>query len=62
MNNFRQKPNEQIYVLNTRITTVVNNCKFQDHQTKKTIKHMLLQHAVRFHEARDWIRLQDQAS
>ena len=51
MSDFRQQPNEQIYALNTRITTLVNNCKFQDHQTKESIKLMLLQHAIRFHEA-----------
>ena len=28
--------------------------------TTDTTKFMLLQHAVRFHEARDWICLQDQ--
>ena len=61
MNNFRQQPNEQIHALNTRITTSVNNCKLQDHQTKETIKLLLIQYAVRFHEARDWIRLQDQS-
>ena len=55
MSDFRQQPNAQIHTLNTRITTLVNNCKFQDHQTTETIKIMLLQHAVKFHEARDWI-------
>ena len=60
MSDVRQQPNEQIHALNTRITTLVNNCRFQDQNTTNTIKLMLLQHAVRFHEARDWIRLQDQ--
>ena len=55
MSNFRQQPNEQIHALNTRITTLINNCKFQDHQTTETIKIVLLQHAVKFHKARDWI-------
>ena len=55
MSDFRQQANEQIHALNTRITILVNNCKFQDHQTTETIKIMLLQHAVKFHEARDWI-------
>ena len=61
MSDFRQQPNEQIHTLNTRITTLVNNCKFQDHQSTETIKIMLLQHAFKFHEARDWIWLQDQS-
>ena len=30
-------------------------------QTIETIKLMVLQHAVKYHEARDWIRLQDQS-
>ena len=61
MSDFRQQPNEQIHTLNTRITTLINNCKFQDHHTTETIKIMLLQHAVKFHKARDWIWLQDQS-
>ena len=61
MSDLRQQPNEQIHALNTRITTLVNNCKVQDSKTKETIKLMLLQHAVRFHQARDWIRLQVQS-
>ena len=60
MSDFRQQPEEQIHAPNTRITTLVNNCAFQDQQTKDTIKLMLLQHAVKYHEACDWIRLQDQ--
>ena len=60
MSDFRQHLEEQMHALNTRITTLVNNCAFQDHQTKETIKLMLLQHAVKYHKACDWIRLQDQ--
>ena len=61
LGDFCQQPNEQIYALNTRITTLVNNCRFQDHQTIETIRLMLLQDTVKFHEARDWIRLQDKS-
>ena len=46
MTGVRQEPNEQIHALNTRITMLVNNCRFQDHQTTETIKIMLLQDAV----------------
>ena len=46
MSTVRQQPNEQIHALNTRITTLVNNCRFQDQQTTETIKIMLLQIAV----------------
>ena len=56
----RQQPTEQIHALNTRITTLVSNCRFQEQQTTETIKIMLLQHAVQFHQAKDWIHLQDQ--
>ena len=41
MSNFCQQPNEQIHALNTRITMLVKKCKFQDQQTKETIKIML---------------------
>ena len=61
MSDVQLQPNEQIHALNTRITTLVNNCRFQDQNTTNTIKLMLLQHAVGFHEARDWIYLQDQS-
>ena len=61
MTDFHQQPNEHIHALNTSITILVNNCRFQDHQTKETIKPMLLQHEVKFHKARNWIRLHDQS-
>ena len=62
MSNIRQAPNEQVHALNTRISTLVSNCKFPDQQTTETIKIMLLQHAIRYHKARDWICLQDPAT
>ena len=62
MSNTRQEPHEQLHALNTRITTLVTNCKFQDQQTTETMKIMLLQHAIRYHEACNWIHLQDPAT
>ena len=59
MNDMRQQPDEQIHALNTRITTLVNSCRFKHQQTTETIKIMLIQHAIKFHEAHIWIRLQD---
>ena len=53
MSDFRQQPEEQIHALNTKITTLVNICAFQDQHTKDTIKLMLLQHAVKYHKAHD---------
>ena len=59
MSDIRQEPQEQVCALNTRITTLVTNCKFTDQHTTETMKIMLLQQAIRYHEAHDWIRLQD---
>ena len=58
----RQQPDQGIHTLHTKITNLVNNCKFTDAATKETIKIILLIHSVTFHEARDWIRLQDQSA
>ena len=62
MSDIRQEPQEQVHALNTRITTLVTNCKFTDQHTTETMKIMLLQHAIRYHKAWDWICLQDQAT
>ena len=62
MSDIRQEPQEQVHALNTRITTLVTNCKFPDQQTTETMKIMLLQHAIRYHEAHEWICLQDPAT
>ena len=62
LSDIRQQPEEQVHALNNRIITLVNNCSFQDPLTTETIKIMLLQHAIRYHEACDWIRLQDPAA
>ena len=60
MSDIRQQPDEQVHALNTRITNVVNNCRFE--HPRITIKIMLLQHAIKYHKACDWIRLQDPAT
>ena len=59
LSDIRQQPEEQVHTLSTRIINLVNNCNFQDQQTTETLKIMLLQHAIKYHEAHDWIRLQD---
>ena len=61
LSNIRQLE-EQVHALNNRITTLANNYSFQDPQTTETIKIMPLQHTIRFHEARDQIRLQGPAT
>ena len=55
MSDIRQQPDEQVHALNTRITTLVNNFRFEHPQTTETIKIMLLQHAIKYHEAHNWI-------
>ena len=62
LSDIRQQPEEQVQALSNGIITLVNNCSFHDQQTTETIKIMLLQHAIRYHEACDWIRQQDPAA
>ena len=61
LRDFRQEQQEGIHTLSNRITTLINNCKFTD-SSKETLKIILLAHAVKYHKARDWIRLQDQST
>ena len=61
LSDFRQEHQEGIHSLNNRITQLINNFKFTDSTTKDTLKLMLLANAVKYHEARDWVRLQDQS-
>ena len=58
----RQEEQEGIHTLNNRITKLVNNCTFTDNSTNETIKIMILAHAMKFHKARDCIRLQYQST
>ena len=62
LSDFRQEPNEGIHSLSNRITNLIINCKFTDSNIKETLKLMLLVHAIKYHEARDWIRLQNQST
>ena len=62
LSNFRQEPSEGTHSLSNRIINLINNCNFTDSNTKETLKIMLLAHAIRYHEARDWIRQQDQST
>ena len=61
LSNIRQESQEGIHTLSNRITTLINNCRFTDSSTKETLKIMFLTNAVKYHEATDWIRLQDQS-
>ena len=56
-----QRPDEGIHVLNIHVTTVANKCKFSNQSTKEMLKIMVLHYAVWYHEAKDWINLQDKS-
>ena len=47
---------------NFNFFNLINNCKFTDSNTKETLKIMLLVLAIKYHEARDWIRLHNQST
>ena len=61
MSDLQQLPDEGIHVLSQHICDLITKSKFGNAQTVETIKVMVLKHAVKYHEARDWIRLQDQS-
>ena len=61
MSDLRQLPDEGIHVLSACICDLITKSKFGNAQTVETIKLMVLQHAVKYHEARDWNWLQDQS-
>ena len=54
-----QLPHKGIHAPNTCITTLIKN-KFTYAKSKETLKIMLLQCTVKYHETHDWIHLQDQ--
>ena len=62
LSDFRQELNEGTCWLINRLTNLINNCTFTNSNTKETLNIMLLVHAIKYHEARDWIRLQDQST
>ena len=61
MSGLQQLPDKGIHVLSQHICDLIAKSKFGNAQTIETIKIMVLQHAIKYHEARDWIRLQDQS-
>ena len=50
-----------IHALSQCICDLITNSKFTHAPTIEMLKIMVLQHAVKYHEARDWIRQQDQS-
>ena len=58
LSHLHQLPDEGIHSLNTCINTLVQiSQKFTIKETWETIKLMFLQHAIKYHEARNWICL-----
>ena len=57
----QQQSDEGIHVLSQRIGDLISKSKFGNAQTSEAFKLVVLQHTVRYHEARDWIRQQDQS-
>ena len=61
MSNIWQQPDNGIHALSQCICDLVTKSKFDHQQTQEMFKIMILQHAVCYHEARDWISQQDQS-
>ena len=61
MSDLRQQPGEGIHALSQCIGDLVTKSKFGNTQATEAFKLVVLQHAVKYHEARDWIRQQDQS-
>ena len=61
MSDLQQQPDERIHALSQHICELITKSKFTHAPTIEMIKIMVLQHVVKYHEARDWIRQQDQS-
>ena len=60
LSDLHQLPNKGIHALSICIITLFGKYKFPLQEGKEMMKVMVLQHAVKYHEVRDWIHLQDQ--
>ena len=61
VSDLQQQPDEGIHVLSQHIGDLITKSKFGNAQTTEAFKLVVLQHAVKYHDARDWIRQQDQS-
>ena len=61
MSNIRQQPNKGIHALFQCISNLIMKCRFTHPETQEMLEIMVLQHAVWYHEARDWIWQQEQS-
>ena len=57
-----QLPEEGVHALSNRICATIAKCQFHSQEVKDIMKLMVLQHVVKYHEARDWIHLQNQST
>ena len=55
LSDLRQKRDEGMHALSNCNTMLISDTKFTHLHTKETLKIMLLQQAVQYHKARDWI-------
>ena len=62
LSDLQQLPDEGVHALSNRICTIITKCKFSSEEVTETMKIMVMQHAIKYHEARDWICLQDQTT
>ena len=62
LTDLQQLPDEGIHASSTCIITFMSKCKFPLQEVKELMKLMVLQHAVKYHEACDWICLLGQSA
>ena len=62
LTDLQQLPDEGIHALSMHINTLMGKCKFPLQEVKELMKLMVLQHGVKYHEACNWICLQDQSA
>ena len=57
-----QLPKEGVHALSNRICNIISKCQFPTEEVREIMKTMVLQHAIKYNEAKDWICLQDQTT
>ena len=62
LSDLQQLPDEGVHALSNRICIIISKCKFPSEEVREFMKIMVLQHAIKYHEARDWIDLQGQTT
>ena len=59
ISDIRQQPAEGIHVVYQHISNLITQFRFPHSESQEMLKIMVLQHAVRYHKAKDWIWQQD---